>query len=220
MRPLGEVIRSCGAWCHQYADGTQLYLSFFPIAVEAVPTLEHCLGTVLEWMRANGLRPNLDKTEILHVGGPGTSGLGNSLSFGGVTFPMKNEVCSLGICLDSDHTMETQVASVVWTAHFHLRRIAQLRPYLDVGALTKLIHALVISRIDYCSALYMGLPLRLMCKLQMVQNSAARLITGVKKFQHISPTLAALHWLPVHFHIDFKVMMITLKALGLRPRYL
>ena len=86
---------------------TQLYLSFFPSAVDAVPTLECCLGTVLEWMRAKGPRLNPDKTEILCMGGPSVIGLGNSLSFGGVTLPTKSEVRNLGICLDLDLTMET-----------------------------------------------------------------------------------------------------------------
>ena len=44
------------------------------------------------------------------------------------------------------------------------------------------------------------------------------LISGVRKYQHISPTLAVLHWLPIRFRIDFKVLMITYKALnGLGP---
>ena len=81
-----------------------------------------------------------------------------------------------------------------------------------------LAHALVVSRSDYCNALYMGLPLRLMWKLQMVQNAAARLLTEVKRYQHISPTLAVLHWLPICFRIDFKVLKMTYKSLnGLGP---
>ena len=84
-----------------------------------------------------------------------------------------------------------------------------------------LVHVLVISRLDYCNALYVGLPLRLMRKLQMVQNAAARPLSGTRKYQHISYILAALHWLPIHFRIDFKVLMMTYKALnGLGPRYL
>ena len=97
----------------------------------------------------------------------------------------------------------------------------QYRPYLDTEALTTLVLALVISRLDYCNALYVGLPLKLMRKLQVVQNAAARLLTGVRKYQHISPTLAMLHCLPICFCIDFKVLMLTYKALnGLGPRYL
>ena len=67
----------------------------------------------------------------------------------------------------------------------------------------------------------MGLPLKLMWKLQVVQNAAARLLTGVRKYQHISPILATLHWLSIRFRIDFKVLMLTYKALNsLGPRYL
>ena len=67
----------------------------------------------------------------------------------------------------------------------------------------------------------MGLPVRLIRKLQMVQNAVARLLTGGRKYHHISPTLARLHWLPIRFRIDFNVLMLTYKALnGLGPRYL
>ena len=154
------------------------------------------------------------------MGSPSISGIGNSLSFGGMTLATKSEVRSLGIHLDPALTMETRVASVVHSAYFHLWQIAQLPPYLD-GGLTTLVHALVISRLDHCNTLYVGLPLRLMRKLQMVQNAAASLLSRVRKYQHISPTLAALHWLRIHFRIDFKVLIMTYKALnGLGPRYL
>uniref|UniRef100_A0ABM5FF54 Reverse transcriptase domain-containing protein n=1 Tax=Pogona vitticeps TaxID=103695 RepID=A0ABM5FF54_9SAUR len=190
---------------------------------DAVLSLQHCLGAVQQWMQENGLRLNPDKTQVLRVGGPVDGGLGNSLMFGGVALAAKSRVPSLGIHLDLMLTMEMQVALVVRTAFFHLWRIARLRPYLDMGALTTLVLALVISRLDYCNTLYVGLPLKLMRKLQVVQNAnaAARLLTGVRKYQHISPTLAMLHWLPIRFRIDFKVLMLTYKALNsLGPRYL
>ena len=123
-----------------------------------------------------------------------------------MTLSVKSEVRSLGVHLDLVHTMETQVASVVRSTYFHLWWIAQLCPYLDGGALTTLVRVLIISRLDHCNALYAGLPLRLMWKLQMVQNATARLL--------ISPTLAALHQLPIHFRIDYKVLMLTYKALN------
>ena len=78
-------------------------------------------------MQSNGLRLNLDKMEVLRVGGPAISGIGNSLSFGGTTLAAKIEVRSLGVHLDPALTMETHVASVARSAYFHLWRIAQLR---------------------------------------------------------------------------------------------
>ena len=62
--------------------------------------------------------------EVLRVGGPVVGGLGDSLTFGGVTLVAKSGVRSLGIHLDPTLTMETQLASVVHTAFFHLWRIA------------------------------------------------------------------------------------------------
>ncbi|KAF7648774.1 hypothetical protein LDENG_00152180, partial [Lucifuga dentata] len=44
-------------------------------------------------------------------------------------------------------------------------------------------------------------------RLQLIQNSAARLLTKTKKREHITPVLATLHWLPVSYRIDFKVLL-------------
>ena len=107
MKLLGGVIRVCGTSCHQYADDTQLYISFSPTAVNAVLSLQHCLESVLQWMQENGLRLNPDKTVVLRVCGPSIGGLGNSLSFGGVILTTKSEVRSLGVHLDPALTMET-----------------------------------------------------------------------------------------------------------------
>ena len=58
-------------------------------------------------------------------------------------------------------------------------------------------------------------------KLQRIQNMAARLITDTMKFDHINPVLYNLHWLPVNFRIQFKILMITFKAIhGMAPSYL
>ena len=50
-------------------------------------------------------------------------------------------------------------------------------------------------------------------KLQYVQNSAARLLTGSRKHEHITPVLRDLHWLPVHERIRFKILLMTLNVL-------
>ena len=56
-------------------------------------------------------------------------------------------------------------------------------------------------------------------KLQRVQN-AARLLTRTRKFDHITPILVFLHWLPIQARADFKVLLLTYKSLqGLAPLY-
>ncbi len=59
------------------------------------------------------------------------------------------------------------------------------------------------------------------CTLQMVQNTAARVLARTGKYDHISPVLSALNWLPIKHRIDLKILLITYKALnGLAPQYL
>ena len=56
--------------------------------------------------------------------------------------------------------------------------------------------------------------------LQSVQNTAARIVTLTRKFDHITPVLIQLHWLPVHFRILFKILFLVYKALnGMAPLY-
>ncbi len=56
----------------------------------------------------------------------------------------------------------------------------------------------------------MGVSGSSIARLQMVQNAAARLLTETRKYEHISPILASLHWLPVHFRIHLKLFYLFL----------
>ena len=62
---------------------------------------------------------------------------------------------------------------------------------------------------------------KLINTLQRVQNSAARLVTGAKKRDHISQILSDLHWLPIKKRIMFKLLLIVYKSLNhAAPKYL
>ncbi len=104
---------------------------------------------------------------------------------------------------------------------FHLKNMSKLRPMLSMSNAEILIHAFMTSRSDYCNALLGGCSACLINKLQMVQNAAARVLTRTRKYDHISPVLSTLHWLPIKHHKDYKILLITYKALnGLAPQYL
>ena len=85
-------------------------------------------------------------------------------------------------------------------------------PALLASATTEiLIHAFITSRLH-------GSPNKILNKLQLVQNSAVRLLTSNRRRDCITPVL---HNLPVKYRIDFKILLITYKALdNLAPPYL
>ena len=101
---------------------------------------------------------------------------------------------------------------------YYLRRIGK---YLSQDWLATLIHAFVTSGLDYCNSLMYGLPQCQISKLQRVQNDANRIALDLCKFCHITPALRQLHWLPVVKRIQFKILLLTFKAIhGLSPPYI
>ncbi|KAF7235564.1 Cytosolic carboxypeptidase 4, partial [Varanus komodoensis] len=188
---------------------------------EAVAVLNRCLAEVMGWMRANKLKLNPDKTEVLLVGGSGFGEGELNLVLNGVALPLRDKVRSLGVLLDPELSLEAQVTAVARSAFLQLRLIHQLRPYLENDCLATVTHALVTSRPDFCNALYVGLPLKTVRILQLVQNRAARLLTGTGRYVHMTPVLRQLHWLPIEVWAQFKVLVMIYKALnGLGPGYL
>ena len=79
----------------------------------------------------------------------------------------------------------------------------------------------ITSRLDYCNSLLNGLPKYQLSKLQRVMNASARLVYWAPKTCHITPLLRELHWLPVCYRIEYKIILLTFKVLhGMAPDHL
>ena len=88
-----------------------------------------------------------------------------------------------------------------------------MRKLLTHDAAKSLVQSLVSSKVDYCNSLLINAPAKLVNKLQSVLHAAARITAQVPRYEHITPTLIDLHWLPVQQRIQFKVLLVTFKAL-------
>ena len=81
-------------------------------------------------------------------------------------------------------------------------QIGHIRQYLTIDATKSLVNSLVTSHIDYCDWLLNGIP-------------------KTTRGSHITPVLKDLHWQPIQYRIQFKILVITYKALqGQSPLYI
>ena len=117
--------------------------------------------------------------------------------------------------------MTPHINSTCKGAFHHLHSIARIRKYLSVKTTEVLVHAFVTSKLDFCNSLLYGVGKSLLQKLQSVQNAAARLVTCSRKYDHVTPMLKDLHWLPIAERINFKILLSTFKSLhNLTPSYI
>ena len=175
-------------------------------------------------MNLNKLLLNPSKTEFLLIGTKQQrlkfSDLTN-LSLSNDIIPVSSSARNLGFIFDSDMSFSDQINSVSKSCHFHIRDIPRIRHLLPLSTATALANSLVSSKLDYCNSLYSGISQTNLNKLQRIQNSLARVITNTSKYQHITPTLKKLHWLPIKQRIDYKTCLLTYKTLtNQQPTYL
>ena len=167
-------------------------------------------------MAQNVLNVNESKTEVI-VFGPSGRDL-PPFDLGPLQPYLKPMVTSLGVKVDNALKLDKQINHIVKSSFYHLRLLAKVLSFKDFE---RVIHAFVTTRLDYCNALYTGINKASLTRLQLVQSSAARLLTGGRKYDHISPVLASLHWLPVNLRIDFKILLFVFKVLnGSAPQYI
>ncbi len=143
-------------------------------------------------MCQNFLQLNKEKTDVIEFGN-------------------KDEVIKVNAYLDSR-------GQTTKSAYCNLKNIAIIRLFVFSQDLEKLVHVCITSRVDFCNGL---LPKKTIRQLQLIQNTAARILTRTRTSEHITPVLRSLHWLHVTCRIDFKVLLLVYKSLnGIGSKYI
>lgn len=182
-----------------------------------------CIDDVALWMRSNRLQLNTGKTEVLwcatsrrqHQIPQATVRVGDDWITPAVS------VRNLGIYFDADASMRSHVTKTVSNCFAALRQIRCIRRCIPSQAVISLVVSLVLSRLDYGSAVLAGLPACLIDRLQSVLNAAARLVHSSRKYDHVTPLLQELHWLKMRQRIEFKLAVLVYRCLhGTAPSYL
>ena len=145
---------------HFFADDTQLY-----IRVEDTDEAKHRLSSFLSdlkiWMARKKLRLNDDKTEIIAIEGNlrnvSVANFG-VMSFGDTKLVPCESAKNLGVVLDSSLSFRSHINSIVKTCNFHIRNPYMIKDFVNRKNLVTLVHSLIVSKVDYCNSLFIGLP--------------------------------------------------------------
>jgi len=117
----------------------------------------------------------------------------------------------------NDHTTKTAVSSCMST----LGQISRVKHVFKKNILVTIITSLVFSKLYHCSSVWSNTSASNICKLQGVENFAARIVSGTRKFDHVTPALQNLRWIPVKSHLYLRDAILAFKSMiGCVPNYL
>ena len=123
--------------------------------------------------------------------------------------------------VDPQLSYDEHISKTVSSCVSRLCQINRVKHVFDKITLKLVINALVLSRLFYCSSVWSNTAKKNVDKLQLVQNFAARIVTNKRKYEHTTPILRSLNWLPVRDQLYFRYAVLAFKCMsGLAPVYL
>jgi hypothetical protein len=152
-------------------------------------------------------RDKVDDVDVVHVSG--------------AAIQPSSTIRSLGVTFDCKLTFNKHVANVSKACYCHIRALRHVRESLPDEVAKTVACSIVCSRLDYCNSLFAGMTKSNIQTLQRIQNTIARVVLRLGKFEHITPALTQLHWLPVEHRITYKLATLTFKTVKTgQPAYL
>jgi len=127
------------------------------------------------------------------------------LTLPNATVQFSTVVNDLGVLIDSQLSMNNHIAALSRSCFFHLRQLRLIRQSLTLKAMNTLVQAFITTRLDSCNSVLVGVSNQLLQRMQVIQNAAARFITGARRFEHVTPVLRNLHWLPILHRIMWAI---------------
>ena len=209
-----------------YADDHQIYKQFKTDDQHQILANElvNCFSEIENWMKTYFLQLNSEKTEIMIIGSQSVLqqiDIGGVMLSSSVCIRFVSTVTNLGIQLDNTLTFHKQVLTLKKKSFLTIRNLRKIRQLLTNDQLRTVCNSFVVSCLDYCNSMYAGINKTDLRQLQIIQNMAAKVVSGKTKRAHLGSDLKDLHWLPVNKRIVFKLCVLVFKSLmGISPMYL
>ena len=200
----------------QYADDTSVLITGKKSDLQhLVHRMEAILSSLFQWFCANGMKVNTAKTQMVVFGTHAM--LRNfpavSLKFGNATILDSKAVKSLGVTLDRHLNFEMHINSVQSKCTGLLIALSHVRHVVPTHLMPKLVQSLVLAVVRYCLCVYGSCNDTQMRKLQKIINFCARVVSGRRKFDHISDIVERLGWLNAKSLVQYHTACSLFKTL-------
>ena len=226
---LNQVIDSSQLELNGFTDDHSVRSSFKPSKLDH--TTEHHTITIMEksmqdikiWMDQVHLKMNNSKTEFIYFGWPSQLDkcTTREIDVNGEQITRTDHTRYLGAYLNQQLDFKLHIQTKSRSAILNVLRIKAARKYLTRSACNKLMVALVLSHLDYTNSLLGGLLKASIAKLQRIQNIAAKVVLNKGKYDSATSCLEALHWLPIKYRIEYKIITLVHRSLhNAAPPYL
>ena len=220
-----------------YADDSTVYVKLDPKNMDEIHAVitktELCLSEMGIWMNQNYLKLNEDKTQLVLLGKPLIL---NKVSSDTITINFNGNLIenvilgskgtsdlgkALGIKLNNDISMKRQILSVKQSCFSVLRNLRNIKEFLDEDTKLMLVKSLILSKVDFCNALYTNIPHYQINELGKIINASLRFIYNLKFRDHISTYYVKAHILPIKYRIQYKCCLMVHKCIhNVAPIYL
>lgn len=223
INDLPSITNQCPA--ESYVDDTKMYMCF-PVKDydSAMGLMNEDLERIRNWCFQNLLLLNPGKTFLMVYGSrqmvsklPAVF----HLSLLGKELIPSESVKDLGVIFDRNLDFNEHIIKVTASCMSVLGQINRIKYVFNKELLIVIINSLVFSKLFYCSSVWSTTSEGNIRKLQSVQNFAARIISGLRKYDHVTPILKELHWIPVKKHLYYRDAVLAFKCMkGMAPKYL
>ena len=171
---------------HQFADDITLFTGVsHPAPSPTLLKLSSCLSALNPWFSQSQLKLNPTKSEVMFAGSSRLLAkyyLPSVVTLDGTTLPISSKLKILGVTLDSNLNFAHFISQIIQSSNFHIYAIKRVRKFLPLSTANALFISLVLSRLDYCNSLLCGQPSYPLCKLQALQNHAAKTVLRADYF--------------------------------------
>ena len=157
--------------------------------------LTQCVKDIQQWMTANKLKLNQEKTEFFIACSPYHRSRISHLTLwiGDTEIPQSQSIRNLGVVFDQHMTMSHHITPLSKSVNWNIRNIYRIRRFIDTDTCSHIVRSIVLSKLDYCNILLNCITKKDLNRLQKLQNKCIRLIFQQPRSTHITFFRDKLH---------------------------